>query len=102
MASLKDVGSGWRRALRPRHKRPSDNPEGYRSPAEKGLEFEDVNLTTEDGLRIHCWFIPAPGDDKKARAGSQTAQRTFRRTALLESAEEDETGLLRQPTSSCM
>lgn len=38
---------------------PRDNPEGYRSPAEKGLEFEDVWLKTSDGLKIHAWFISA-------------------------------------------
>lgn len=39
--------------------RPSHNPEGMRSPADRGLEFEDVNLKTTDGVRIHGWFMPA-------------------------------------------
>lgn len=39
--------------------RPSSNPEGLRSPADRGLEFEDVYLETADGLRIHGWFMPA-------------------------------------------
>mmetsp|Transcript_98256 Transcript_98256/g.204931 ORF Transcript_98256/g.204931 Transcript_98256/m.204931 type:complete len:388 (-) Transcript_98256:118-1281(-) len=38
---------------------PSDNPEGYRSPADHGLKFEDVDLQTSDGLMIHGWFMPA-------------------------------------------
>lgn len=28
-------------------------------PTHIGLAFEDVNVTTEDGLSIHGWFIPA-------------------------------------------
>jgi fermentation-respiration switch protein FrsA (DUF1100 family) len=26
-----------------------------------GLEFEDIALTTSDGVRLHAWFVPAPG-----------------------------------------
>lgn len=44
---------------------PADNPEGYRSPAEKGMEFEDVTLKTADGLKIHAWFIEAGGEKTK-------------------------------------
>jgi fermentation-respiration switch protein FrsA (DUF1100 family) len=29
------------------------------SPAEVGLVYEDVTLTTEDGLKLHAWFVPA-------------------------------------------
>jgi len=35
------------------------------TPAEVGLEYEDVELWTADGVRIHGWFIPAAG---RARA----------------------------------
>ncbi len=48
------------------------------SPADLGLPFEDAWITTEDGLRIHGWFIPgreagraaggAPGATSSARA----------------------------------
>eukprot|EP00928_Gymnodinium_smaydae_P075637 TRINITY_DN58647_c0_g1_i1.p1 TRINITY_DN58647_c0_g1~~TRINITY_DN58647_c0_g1_i1.p1 ORF type:complete len:341 (+),score=58.89 TRINITY_DN58647_c0_g1_i1:127-1149(+) len=37
---------------------PNDNPEGMRSPKDKGMDFEDVYLETADGVRIHGWFIP--------------------------------------------
>lgn len=30
------------------------------TPAQAGLAFEDVDLTTSDGLRLHGWFIPGP------------------------------------------
>jgi fermentation-respiration switch protein FrsA (DUF1100 family) len=30
------------------------------TPAAIGLRFEDVTLTTPDGLRISAWYIPAP------------------------------------------
>ncbi len=29
-----------------------------RSPADVGLEFKNVELTTDDGTRIHAWFVP--------------------------------------------
>jgi fermentation-respiration switch protein FrsA (DUF1100 family) len=29
-------------------------------PSALGLRFEDVQLVTEDGVRIHGWFLPAP------------------------------------------
>ena len=28
-------------------------------PSAIGLEFEDLNLETEDGVRIHAWYVPA-------------------------------------------
>ncbi len=31
------------------------------TPADIGLAYEDVNLTTGDGVRLHGWFVPAPG-----------------------------------------
>ncbi|HEX9810590.1 MAG TPA: alpha/beta hydrolase [Burkholderiales bacterium] len=31
------------------------------TPRTIGLEYEDVAVTTEDGPRLHGWFIPAPG-----------------------------------------
>ncbi len=30
----------------------------YTTPAEVGLEYSDVYLTTEDGIRIHSWHVP--------------------------------------------
>merc|ERR1719336_1400622 len=38
--------------------KPNDNPEGLRSPSDRGLTFEDVVMETADKLRIHAWFIP--------------------------------------------
>ncbi|MHC5112044.1 MAG: alpha/beta hydrolase [Planctomycetota bacterium] len=35
---------------------PSDDYVG--SPSDLGMEFEDVFLTTADGVRIHGWFVP--------------------------------------------
>lgn len=32
----------------------------YEMPADYGLEAEDVELTTEDDVKLHGWFIPAP------------------------------------------
>lgn len=30
------------------------------TPSDWGMEFEDVNLESEDGIRLHGWYIPAP------------------------------------------
>ncbi len=30
------------------------------TPGDAGLEYEDVFLTTDDGLRLHGWFVPGP------------------------------------------
>jgi pimeloyl-ACP methyl ester carboxylesterase len=41
-------------------KAPKCNPAGCRSPEEVGLkDFENVYMTTADGVRIHGWFIRA-------------------------------------------
>jgi uncharacterized protein len=32
------------------------------TPAERGLEYQDVWLDTEDGVRIHAWFVPGRAD----------------------------------------
>jgi fermentation-respiration switch protein FrsA (DUF1100 family) len=32
------------------------------SPRDLGLAFEDLTLATEDGVRIHAWYLPAPGE----------------------------------------
>ena len=29
------------------------------SPADIGLEYEDLTLVTEDGIKLHAWFVPA-------------------------------------------
>mmetsp|Transcript_50713 Transcript_50713/g.91477 ORF Transcript_50713/g.91477 Transcript_50713/m.91477 type:complete len:334 (-) Transcript_50713:30-1031(-) len=38
---------------------PDNNPDGYKSPAERGMEYEDVHMQTADKLSIHAWFISA-------------------------------------------
>lgn len=40
------------------------------TPADAGLEYEDVYLTTSDGLTLHAWFLPAP--EEQARPETQT------------------------------
>ena len=39
---------------------PPRYPEGFADPASYGLRLEEVWLTTEDGLRLNAWFLPAP------------------------------------------
>lgn len=45
---------------------PPSNPEGLRSPKDHRLNFEDVHLTTSDGVRLHAWFIPCGADSRTA------------------------------------
>ena len=33
------------------------------TPERIGLDYEDVELVTEDGVRIHGWFVPGPEGD---------------------------------------
>ena len=37
-------------------------PEVASTPAQAGLQYEDVYLTAPDGLKLHGWFLPAPHD----------------------------------------
>jgi len=34
------------------------------TPRDWGLAYRDVNLTTEDGVKLHGWFIPRPGSQR--------------------------------------
>jgi fermentation-respiration switch protein FrsA (DUF1100 family) len=35
-------------------------PEMVGTPGDWGFEYEDVWLTTDDGVRLHGWFLPSP------------------------------------------
>lgn len=39
-------------------------PDPPASPADHGLAFGDVTLTTSDGLTLRGWYIPAPGSSR--------------------------------------
>jgi len=34
------------------------------TPANWGLDFEDVNLQTTDGVLLHAWYVPAAGSEQ--------------------------------------
>jgi uncharacterized protein len=36
----------------------------FHTPAEHGLEYEDVTFASEDGVPLEAWFIPAAGSSK--------------------------------------
>jgi uncharacterized protein len=38
---------------------PSKEIEG--DPSDRGLAYENLSILTEDGLRLHGWFVPCPG-----------------------------------------
>ena len=53
----------------PQYTRPQDNPPGYRHPAEHGMPYEDVWMDTEDGVRLHAWWVrPDKVEERRARA----------------------------------
>jgi uncharacterized protein len=39
---------------------PSRYPEGYWNPVSVGVPAQDIYFTSEDGVKLHGWFIPAP------------------------------------------
>jgi len=39
------------------NKLPSRNEVGFRHPGEANLNYEDVHITTPDGVKLHGWFI---------------------------------------------
>lgn len=41
-----------------------DNPERYRSPTDRSLSFEDVNIIASDGVKLHGWLIYHPREPK--------------------------------------
>mmetsp|Transcript_25142 Transcript_25142/g.32803 ORF Transcript_25142/g.32803 Transcript_25142/m.32803 type:complete len:356 (-) Transcript_25142:168-1235(-) len=43
-------------------KRPQENPEGFRSPADYGIEYEDMYATTSDGITVHGWLMKQQKD----------------------------------------
>ncbi len=47
---------------------PSPFPEGMWDAKSRGLEVEDVYFKTDDGLRLHGWYVPAPTPNPKASA----------------------------------
>ena len=51
----------------------SDNPIGYRSPSERGLQFKDVEIETSDGETLHGWFIYNNNDFKTFRKKKNSA-----------------------------
>jgi len=36
---------------------PEENQEGKRNPGEKNMKYEDIQITTEDGVKLAGWFI---------------------------------------------
>lgn len=36
---------------------PNTNPPNYRNPSERGLDYTDVWLITDDQVKIHAWFV---------------------------------------------
>ena len=44
------------------------------TPAELGLDFEDVTFPSSDGVPIEAWFIPRPGSTTPATTPNRAAQ----------------------------
>jgi len=43
---------------------PPRYPDGFADPASYGLRVEEVWISTNDGLRLNAWFLPAPASPK--------------------------------------
>eukprot|EP01016_Furgasonia_blochmanni_P044235 TRINITY_DN6126_c0_g2_i3.p1 TRINITY_DN6126_c0_g2~~TRINITY_DN6126_c0_g2_i3.p1 ORF type:complete len:367 (-),score=104.22 TRINITY_DN6126_c0_g2_i3:176-1183(-) len=43
--------------ISPLGKESETNPEGYRSPADRNLPYEDVTIRSADGIKLRGWFI---------------------------------------------
>ena len=39
---------------------PSKFPDGYWNPQSMGLNVQDVNFQSEDGIKLHGWFVASP------------------------------------------
>lgn len=52
---LKDIARGWSHPLR--------SPV-LRTPADEGLDYEDVTFPSQDGVPLEAWFIPCAGSDR--------------------------------------
>ena len=42
---------------------PSPYPDGYWNPTTLGVPAQDIYFNSEDGVKLHAWFIPAPNAD---------------------------------------
>ena len=52
---LKEMAQGWSQPLR--------SPV-LRTPADEGLDYEDVTFPSQDGVPLEAWFIPCAGSDR--------------------------------------
>ena len=52
---LKGIAQGWAY--------PARSPL-LRTPADEGLDYEDVTFHSQDGVPLEAWFIPRPGSDR--------------------------------------
>lgn len=42
---------------------PDTNPNGYRSPGERNMKYEDIYLRASDGINLHAWLIKTDTED---------------------------------------
>ena len=42
------------------------NPKGYKNPKEIGVEYENVNFKTQDGVKLNAWLMFSSVDSKNA------------------------------------
>ncbi len=52
-----------------------DYPLGEATPADFGLDYEDVTVTTEDGLELEAWYIPSTNGAALVQLGGCCAAR---------------------------
>jgi len=35
----------------------NENPYGYQNPSQQDMDYEELNIITEDKINLHGWFI---------------------------------------------
>ncbi|KAH8742167.1 hypothetical protein FG386_003494 [Cryptosporidium ryanae] len=53
----------------------STNRPGERHPSELNMNSEDITLVTDDGVKLHCWFIYHKKNDRYKQNGSSIKAR---------------------------
>ena len=47
------------------HKRPENNPKGFKHPGEYNMNYQDIYFNSLDSTRLHAWYITHNNPKKK-------------------------------------
>ncbi len=66
----------------------------HSTPGDLGLTYEDVEIETEDGVKLHGWFIPVDGEERTIILFHGNAGNISNRIYLLNSLQELKANIL--------